>query len=65
MPKLKTNKAFKKRFKLTKNGKALRSKASKRHLMAGKSSSKKRQMRGWHSVHISDVKRIKKALPYG
>ena len=41
MPKLKTNKSAKKRFKLTKRGKLKRYKQGKRHLLTSKSSNRK------------------------
>lgn len=65
MPKLKTNKAFKKRFKITKNGKVLSSRTLRRHMLADRSTKKKRQARGLHLVDITDVNRVKKSLPYG
>jgi large subunit ribosomal protein L35 len=47
MPKLKTNKAAKKRFKITATGKVLFRPAGKKHLMSGKRSKRRRQMRRW------------------
>ncbi|MBI3306919.1 MAG: 50S ribosomal protein L35 [Candidatus Omnitrophica bacterium] len=64
MPKLKTKKAMKKRFRITKNGKVMCSKSFRRHLLTDRSSKRKRQARGWHEVDITDVKRIKAGLPY-
>ncbi|MBI3313309.1 MAG: 50S ribosomal protein L35 [Candidatus Omnitrophica bacterium] len=64
MPKLKTKKAMKKRFRITKNGKVLVSKSFRRHLLADRSPKRKRQARGWHVVDPTDVKRITKGLPY-
>jgi large subunit ribosomal protein L35 len=49
MPKLKTNKAAKKRFKITATGKVLFRPAGKKHLMSGKTSKRRRQMRRWRS----------------
>ena len=43
--KLKTNKAARKRFKITATGKVLHSKAFRRHLMSGRNSSRKRRLR--------------------
>lgn len=63
--KLKTNKAVKKRFKVTKNGKVLSSRTLRRHMLADRTTKKKRQQRGLHLVHETDVDRVKKALPYG
>ena len=45
--KLKTNKAAKKRFKVTANGKVLFRPAGKQHLNSGKSGKRRRQMRRW------------------
>lgn len=65
MPKLKNNKAVKKRFKITANNTVLMSKSFRRHLLTDRSTKKKRQLRGWHKVDTTDVKRIKSLLPYG
>ena len=43
MPKLKTNKAAKKRYKITATGKVKRTKANRRHLLANKTSRQKNQ----------------------
>jgi large subunit ribosomal protein L35 len=63
--KLKTNKAFKKRFRVTKNGKVLACKTLRRHMLADRSTKKKRQARGMQVIDPSDVNRVKKSLPYG
>ena len=65
MPKLKTNKAAKKRFRITKNKKVLGSKSMRRHMMTDRSSKKKRQSRGYHEVDRADRKKITAMLPYG
>ncbi|MBI2900770.1 MAG: 50S ribosomal protein L35 [Planctomycetes bacterium] len=49
MPKLKTNKAAKKRFKVTATGKVLFRPAGKKHLMSGKAAKRRRKMRRWRS----------------
>ncbi len=64
MPKMKTNKAVKKRFRITKNKKVLSRKSFRRHLMTDRSSKKKRQSRGWKNVDKTDKKRIQMLLPY-
>ena len=46
MPKLKTKKAISKRMKVTKTGKVMRRKPGSRHYKAGKSSDRKRNLRG-------------------
>ena len=45
MPKLKTNRSVKKRFKLTKKGKVRRNRAYSQHLLSGKSAKRKRNLR--------------------
>lgn len=64
MPKLKTNKAVKKRFRITKNKKVLSVKSFRRHLLADRTPKKKRQSRGWRNVDSTDKKRIQLLLPY-
>ncbi len=64
MPKLKTNKAMRKRFKITKTGKVMSTSSLRRHLMTDRTSKKKRALRGWREVDPTDVKRIKAGLPY-
>ena len=64
MPKLKTNKAVKKRFKITKRKKILSVQSFRRHLMADRRPKSKRQSRAWRAVDPSDKKRIQLLLPY-
>jgi len=45
MPKMKTHKASKKRFRVTASGKLKRGQAGKRHLNSHKTGSRKRQLR--------------------
>jgi large subunit ribosomal protein L35 len=45
MPKQKTNKSLTKRFRVTGTGKLKRNKTFKRHLLAGRTSKRKRQLR--------------------
>ncbi len=65
MPKLKTNKGAKKRFKLTKKGKLKMFKAGRRHLLTCKSSGRKRGLRKSVIVEGMVAKNTKKLLPYG
>ena len=60
----KTRKSVAKRFKITGTGKIKRSKSSRRHLLASKSSKKKRHMAKSTLVHPSDTARIKANLPF-
>ncbi len=64
MPKMKTNKAVKKRFRITKNKKVLSFKSFRRHLMTDRTAKKKRQGRRARLVDPSDRKRILMRLPY-
>ena len=61
--KQKTNKAAKKRFKLTAKGKVKRYKAGRRHLLEHKSSKLVRSKRFATSVTKSDIQKIKSLLP--
>ena len=45
MPKQKTNKSLRKRVRVTGTGKIKRNKANKRHLLSGRTSKRKRQLR--------------------
>lgn len=67
MPKMKTNSAAKKRFKLTKNGKVKRGKANRRHLLNGhgKTTKIKRGYRKNAYADKTNEKAVKKLLPYG
>ncbi len=65
MPKMKTHRGAKKRFKITGTGKIIRSKAYKSHLLTKKSRKRKRFLRKRTLVHPSDRKRIVRSLPYG
>jgi large subunit ribosomal protein L35 len=64
MPKLKTHRGAAKRFKKTGTGKFLRAKAFKRHILTGKTTKSKRQMRGTSEVAEQDAPRINRMLPY-
>ena len=65
MPKIKTHKGAKKRFKITGKGKARRQRSHTGHLFTSKSAKRKRNLRKSTTVHDTDAKRIKRMLPYG
>ena len=65
MPKMKSNRAAKKRFKITGTGKVRRSKGGLNHNMQEKSSKRKRRLRKNDMVDKTFEKRIKLMLPYG
>lgn len=64
MPKLKTNKSIKKRFKITKNGKVLYRPAHKNHFRSKKSGKKKRKLKQWRELKGKEAKWVKQQLPY-
>ena len=64
MPKMKTSRAAAKRFKATGTGKLKRNKAYKRHILTKKSAKTKRNLRKAGLVDDSNVKNMKKILPY-
>ena len=64
MPKMKTNKAAAKRFKKTGTGKIKRMKAYKSHILTKKSTKRKRNLRKATTTDATNVKNMKKILPY-
>ena len=64
MPKLKTKKSAAKRFKVTGTGKLKRNKAYKRHILTKKTTKTKRNLRKAALVDSTNVKTMKKILPY-
>lgn len=64
MPKTKTKRAAAKRFKLTANGNLKRSKAFKSHILTKKTTKRKRNLRKAGYADATNVKNMKKILPY-
>jgi large subunit ribosomal protein L35 len=64
MPKLKSHRGAKKRFKKTAKGKFLRGKAFKRHILTSKPTRRKRAARGTTVVAAPDAAKIRRMLPY-
>ena len=64
MPKMKTSRSAAKRFKLTGTGKLKRFKAYKRHILTKKSAKTKRNLRQATMTDATNVKNMKKILPY-
>ena len=62
--KLKTKRAAAKRFKVTGTGKLKRNKAYKRHILTKKTTKNKRNLRKATIVDSTNVKNLKKILPY-
>ncbi len=61
---MKTNRGAAKRFKATGTGKIRRSKAFTSHILTKKSTKRKRKLRKSGLVASSDVKAIRRMLPY-
>ena len=64
MPTIKTNRAAAKRFKVTGTGKLKRNKAYKSHILTKKSTKRKRNLRQATITDATNVKNMKKVLPY-
>ena len=64
MPKIKTNRAAAKRFKVTKSGLIKRHKAGASHILASKTRKRKRRLRKADTVNAADHKNISKLIPY-
>ena len=65
MPKLKTKKSVRKRFRFTKTGGIKRAKASKRHLLTKKARKRKRWLRKSALVDTTMRANVRQMLPYG
>ena len=64
MPKMKTSRAAAKRFKVTGSGKLVRNKAYKSHILTKKTTQRKRNLRKDIIMDETNVKNMKKILPY-
>ncbi len=64
MPKLKTKKAVAKRVSITGTGKLKKTKANKQHILTKKSPKRKRDLRKSDLVDSSNLKQMKRVLPY-
>ena len=64
MPKVKTSRAAAKRFKKTGTGQLKRMKAYKSHILTKKSQKRKRNLRQAAMTDATNVKNMKKILPY-
>ncbi len=62
--KMKTKRAAAKRFKVTGTGKLVRNKAYKSHILTKKSRKRKRNLRKQTLVDDTNVKTMKKIMPY-
>ena len=64
MPKIKTHRGAAKRFNLTKGGKVKRAKAYKSHILTKKTTKRKRNLRHAAMTDATNVKTMKKIMPY-
>ena len=64
MPKMKTHRGAAKRFNVTKSGQIKRAKAFKSHILTKKSTKRKRNLRKATIADATNVKNMKKVLPY-
>jgi large subunit ribosomal protein L35 len=64
MPKIRTHRGAKKRFRVTSTGKVMRRKAFRSHLLEKKSSKRKREYRKQHEVSASGRKTVIRLAPY-
>ena len=64
MPKIKTNRAAAKRFRVTGSGKIKRNKGFKRHLLSSKGKKRKRHLRQGTLVSADETKNIRRLIPY-
>lgn len=62
MPKMKTKRGAKKRFKCTGTGKYIHKSSHRRHLLTKKSQKRKRQLRGNAVIHRADEKSISRMI---
>ena len=64
MPKMKTKRAAAKRFNTTGTGKLMKMNANTSHILNKKTTKRKRQLRKAVEVDESNVKMMKRLLPY-
>ena len=64
MPKIKTNRATAKRFKITASGRVRRRRAFLRHILSTKTTKQKRRLRKPGLVDKTNEKAIKRLIPY-
>jgi large subunit ribosomal protein L35 len=65
MPKMKTKKAAKKRFRLSGSGRVRRPKAGGNHCMVNKPRKRLRRLKANDMVDTTMEKHVKRMLPYG
>lgn len=64
MPKIKSNRSIRRRFRRTKTGKWMRTHANRRHLLSHRATKRKRQLRRPDVVHETQTLNLERLLPY-
>jgi len=65
MPKIRTNRSAAKRFRVTGSGKKIRRfKAYKSHILTKKARKRKRRLRRPDTIDSSNVREVKRLIPY-
>ncbi|MDR1066569.1 MAG: 50S ribosomal protein L35 [Clostridiales bacterium] len=64
MPKVKTKRAAAKRFKVTGSGKIKYFKANKQHILTKKTPKRKRKLRAPGIIDKTNMRQVKRMLPY-
>ena len=64
MPKVKSHRGARKRFRKTGSGALKRKHANKRHILTKKTTARKRKLRKGAMVNKADVRQTKRLLPY-
>ena len=64
MPKIKSNRSLRKRFRRTKSGLWKRAHANRRHLLSHRTHKRKRQLRRSGLVHETQAGHLERLLPY-
>jgi len=64
MPKIKTNRVAAKRFKTTGSGKVVRSKDIASHILTKKTTKRKRKLRKSALIDSTNIKNVKRLVPY-
>jgi large subunit ribosomal protein L35 len=64
MPKIRSHRGTKKRFRVTSTGKVMRRYAMQSHILEKKSAKRKRLFAGETAVSSADVRRVRRSAPY-
>ena len=64
MPKMKSNRSVRRRFRRTATGRWARSQANRRHLLSHRATKRKRHLRQADLVHEAQAGKIETLLPY-